>query len=840
MTAARDSGAIHRTLTLPPDAASPRTARRFLVDSLRGRVDEDRIDTALLLVTELVTNVVVHAGTDATVEVNLDDPTVVVRVSDRHPAPIGVRPPSPARGPSVLVPEVEAVEAVAPAAPVPAGPAHPAELGSAGVGVDAELESFADLDALIAEFGEAAAEPDRVAAAGASPATAAPEALAGPDVNELREDGRGLALVDALSTSWGTEHRRSGKTVWFSLVGVGALGREPAAGPAAASEAATIPGPAGPGTASPGATSPGATSPGGGSGLDGTRAPDDGPPPAELAPLTTGSARSADPVGAGAGRTPRLLARELVSAVSAEEEVGELLAQLLDALPFAAGAVRRPASAAGGPAVIAELGRPGPAHEARVVPLEAREGRVGDLLLWGGGGDGGASRSGREGRRAAGEWPDADEWVTVVARWMALALSGADLRRAEERRIGMLSFIAEASDLLAGSLNIDRSLSLLAHLPIPRLALWSAVFMPGSGDIPRLAAVGHADERRTPGLARWAGAPSGGLAAHVRTAMDGDVHYVTVDGAPTVLVALRARRRALGVLALGRAAGQSFAADEIRLLDDLARRAALALDNARLYGEQVELAEALQAGLLPPRIPEIAGMEIGTAYQAARAGLDVGGDFFDLLTGTDDSWTIIMGDVCGKGAEAATATGVARAVLRVLSTQGLSLSDSLSELNRALRDDANSLSRSSHGRFCTLAAVRLATGGDDAGPGASRALSIALAGHPLPIVLRADGAAMFVGVPGTLLGVLEDDQVAFPETGASLGPGDAIILYTDGVVEARRDGEMLGDDRLLDVVRSCAGMSAQGVADRVRAAAERFSGDHLRDDVAVLVAKLPS
>ena len=197
-------------------------------------------------------------------------------------------------------------------------------------------------------------------------------------------------------------------------------------------------------------------------------------------------------------------------------------------------------------------------------------------------------------------------------------------------------------------------------------------------------------------------------------------------------------------------------------------------------------------------------------------------------------WTVAIGDVCGKGAEAATVTGVARAVLRLLTGQATPVGRILVDLNRTLRDTAAAYP---HGqpRFCTLATASLAEPTE-----AGVRLALHLAGHPQPVLLQADGTAGYVGVPGTLLGVLDDDEVAFPSTDVELCPGDALVLYTDGVVEARAGRELLGEQRLLEAVSECAGLSAQGIADRVRAAADRFAGGNLRDDVAIVVVRTPS
>ncbi|MCK9920980.1 SpoIIE family protein phosphatase [Frankia sp. AgPm24] len=715
-------------ITLPPTPDSPRSARRFVLETLRGRLDDDLLDSALLLVTELVTNVVVHAGTAATVDVRPQGPGVRIGVADRHPVRIGMS-------------RVKKVE-------VPRPPS-----------------AFAEE----ADFG----------------------------IDGLREDGRGLALVDALATSWGTEHGRGGKTVWFLLT--------PPDVPSETISAETISA-----DLTDEDAGPGHTAYSGGTGGDGT----------EVAVLVPAQARP-----------PRLIARDTARALTAEGEVNELLAQLVDALAVNAGEVRRPGRDGGRVEVVATLGALGEDIDALAFPLDPTQGSLGELLLWP--------------ESTAGLTHGDVERVRLASRWMALALGGGDMRRAEERRIGMLSFLAEASDLLAGSLDIGHSMALLARLPVPRLAQWCTVYLHRENADPTLWQATHAEESMESALADAAADPTGPLMAAVRGASGDRARSLAAFGGPALVMVLRARRRVLGVLALGRPEGNAFAADEIDLLADLARRAAFAIDNARLYSRQVELAGTLQAGLRPPELPEITGLDLGSAYGAAQsAGLDVGGDFFDLLWGPL-GWTIAIGDVCGKGAEAATVTGVARAVLRLLTGRGTDLGEVLLELNRTLRDAA-AAHPNGQGRFCTLAAASVLgpvlSEPDPSASGAGAAgvrLRLFLAGHPQPVVLRADGQAVLVGRPGTLLGVLDDDEVTFPAIDVTLRPGEALIFYTDGVIEARAGNELLGEDRLLAAVGDCAGLSAQGIADRVRTAAERFAGGNLRDDVAILVARVP-
>ncbi|EIV95482.1 SpoIIE family protein phosphatase [Frankia sp. QA3] len=782
-------------ITLPPTPDSPRSARRFVLETLRGRLDDDLLDSALLLVTELVTNVVVHAGTAATVDVRQEGRGVRVGVADRHPVRIGM-----ARVKKVDVPRPPS--------------AFPEE----------------------ADFG----------------------------IDGLREDGRGLALVDALAASWGTEHRPGGKTVWFRLGSADVAPEVPTAeddgtGDIADADADDI-----------------------AEGITDDIADDIAIGAADLPTdvagggghRTAAGGPASSPAGAGVPavypavtvpaqtRPPRLIARDTARALTAEGEVNELLAQLVDALTVTAGLVRRPGRDGGRVETVATLGVVGEAAEAVAFPLDPTQPSLGELLLWPAPGAGLAGL-------------DVDR-IRLATRWMALALGGGDMRRAEERRIGMLSFLAEASDLLAGSLELGHSLALLARLPVPRLAQWCAVYLHRENADPALWSAAHAEESMAGALGAAAADPGGVLMAAVRSASGDRVHSLSAFGGPALVMVLKARRRVLGVLALGRPEGNAFAADEIDLLADLARRAAFAIDNARLYSRQVELAGTLQAGLRPPDLPMIEGLDLGSAYGAAKsAGLDVGGDFFDLLWGPL-GWTIAIGDVCGKGAEAATVTGVARAVLRLLTGRGTDLGEVLLELNRTLRDAASS-HPNGQGRFCTLAAASITgpaslpgtppTGGPGIGGGAGISgrtgagaatgavaglapaaggaqaagirLRLFLAGHPQPVVLHADGHASFVGRPGTLLGVLDDDEVSFPGIDVTLGPGESLVFYTDGVIEARDGRDLLGEERLLAAVGGCAGLSAQGIADRVLGAAERFAGGNLRDDVAILVARVP-
>jgi sigma-B regulation protein RsbU (phosphoserine phosphatase) len=240
--------------------------------------------------------------------------------------------------------------------------------------------------------------------------------------------------------------------------------------------------------------------------------------------------------------------------------------------------------------------------------------------------------------------------------------------------------------------------------------------------------------------------------------------------------------------------------------------------------EQRSLARKLQQSLLPPDLPEIPGMEVSGTYRWGAKGAEVGGDFYDAFQTGDGNWALVIGDVCGKGPEAAVVTGLARHTIRAVALRERRPSRVLSALNTAM------LQQRGDQTFCTLCYVRVK-------PSAAGArLTIGVAGHPLPVVVRADGSCEQAGTPGTLLGIFPDPSLH--ERSIDLLPGDAVVLFTDGVIEARRGDESLGVPRLLRLLSGTAGLSARRVAAVVDDAAASFSPEGPLDDVAVLVLRV--
>jgi serine phosphatase RsbU (regulator of sigma subunit) len=293
-----------------------------------------------------------------------------------------------------------------------------------------------------------------------------------------------------------------------------------------------------------------------------------------------------------------------------------------------------------------------------------------------------------------------------------------------------------------------------------------------------------------------------------------------------IVVPLTARGRTIGALTWANGpSGRRFDAEDVELAQEVARRCATAIDNARLYSDRAYIARTLQQSLLPVELPDIPGIETAARFRPTGEGNDVGGDFYDVFETGNRGWAIVMGDVCGKGPDAAAVTALARYTLRAAAMRERLPSRTLAVLNEALlrqRDDR---------RFCTVAYAYLEKLDHGARAG------ISTGGHPLPLVLRADGSVEWVGAPGTLLGVVPDPSLE--DTAVTLEPGDSLVFYTDGVIESRVSSNgVLDERRLAELVATCAGRDPDAIASRIEEAAVLSQNGHPRDDIAVLVLRV--
>ncbi|MFC1419915.1 SpoIIE family protein phosphatase [Streptacidiphilus cavernicola] len=452
--------------------------------------------------------------------------------------------------------------------------------------------------------------------------------------------------------------------------------------------------------------------------------------------------------------------------------------------------------------------------------------------------------------------------LQFAADRIALAVESARLTELERLRRGSLSFLVEASDLLAGTLERDQTLALMAQMTVPTLAAWCAVYTISEQSAPELAFVLHEDEDQidglrellrqipppeplnTPGARNWRAPAQTAHDAAMRASLrslgrDGGTRPVpgsgpatalatagTVSG-ETVVLPLVARNRVIGMLTLGKAADEKFRREILELAEDLSRRAALALDNARLYSERTAISRALQRSLLPPELPKIPGVEVEVIYRAAGEGNEVGGDFYDVFTIREGTYGFAIGDVCGTGPEAASVTGLARHSLRLLAREGLTAPEVLKRLNAAILDEGE------RSRFLTLLYGEMTPRQDG-----TVELRSVCAGHPLPLRLRPDGSVSAAAEPQPLLGVMEDLELA--EETVLLDPGDVLLCVTDGITERREGSRMLGDDGLAEVLAGCTGLTAGAVASRVLRAVERFAPEPASDDMAILALRVPT
>ena len=467
--------------------------------------------------------------------------------------------------------------------------------------------------------------------------------------------------------------------------------------------------------------------------------------------------------------------------------------------------------------------------------------------------------------RAAGDAIQTYAGERALERGLRVAgILAPEPQRAERDREwldrGALSFLAEASDLLAGQLDETLVAALAGQLIVPRLADWCAVWLEdegsgrgswgdGSGGFvlgPRLARVWHGSENRIEELRRALEKdppcpPDGLRAGPVPFPWPGEALGPHGTDGSALAYRLTAGGRPLGTLVIGRAGLERFPDEITGLVEDLSRRVALAFGAARQYARQATISAVLQRGLLPGAVAEIPGVRSALVYEPCDKG-GPSGDFYDLFPGGDGRWCFALGDVQGKGPEAAVVIGLARPWLRLLAREGYRVADVLDRLNQLLLDDATEVAD---------AAARALVGPAAPGDGPqTRFLSLlygelvpfdggvrctlASAGHPLPLLLGAGGEVRTVARPQTLLGVVEDET--YTSETFELRPGDSLLCVTDGVTERRSGSRQFDDgDGLATALAGCAGLSAQLIAERIKRLVYEFGVGSPEDDLALLV-----
>lgn len=544
-----------------------------------------------------------------------------------------------------------------------------------------------------------------------------------------------------------------------------------------------------------------------------------------------------------------------MNGVPVEDHLGHTLEEVLGPQAERIGGYLREVLQTRRPVVDAEVavelpGEPGRHWEASYFPVFAGEGELAGV--------GAVVREVTNSRRAEAERVSLLK-SAVSARAHAEAAqvraesalrSAEEARRMAERERARNEFLAEAGRRMAVSMDFETTLRGVVQSAVPMMADWCGVTIVEPGGRLQTLAAEHSDPAKTQlawelterypsrldepsSVAKVIVTGELELVADITDEMlvagARDEEHLRVlralDLRSILMVPLRTPERTLGVLSLAFAeSGRSFTGEDISLATSLATRAALHIRNAQLYTERSHIARTLQASLLPRRLPDVPGLELAARYRAAGDQNDVGGDFYDVFQTEEGSWAALIGDVSGKGPEAAALTSLTRHTLRAASLQHSGPAENLRVLNRALLADTDTT------RFSTVLYARLRPSQD------GTLVMLASGGHPGPLVLRADGALERVDVRGTLIGGVSDP--AFEEHEVRLGRGDLMLLYTDGVTELRTRDPQFGERRLAETLGGLCGASAVRVADAVERMAVELQDGPPRDDIALLAVRV--
>ncbi len=398
---------------------------------------------------------------------------------------------------------------------------------------------------------------------------------------------------------------------------------------------------------------------------------------------------------------------------------------------------------------------------------------------------------------------------------VALTADRARLQASERERRGWLSYIADAGDLLAGSLDQDMTMAITGQIVVPRLAQWCAIHLLDERGKPVLQQVWHEDEKEVEAVRR---AVAGVTRAQLAEPDPAGPKYSATS------IPLVARGRQIGHLTVGGPRGSMLRSEFFLVAESIARRAALAIDNARAHGDLQAVGKALQESLLPPSVPTAPGFDIGVVYEPAGEDAAAGGDFYDLFPVGSGTWWFVIGDVCGTGAQAAAVTGLARHTIQALARAGFPVGATLERLNTAILDEGP------RARFLTLLCGALHLEGGQV------RLDLVNAGHPPPFLVGPDGGVREIGTPQTLLGVVE--HVVYVPESHVLGRDDLLIGVTDGVLE-RRDGDrMLGEGPFPEELAQTAHLPAQAVAERISRLVADFTDAPQHDDMAIIAIRV--
>lgn len=430
----------------------------------------------------------------------------------------------------------------------------------------------------------------------------------------------------------------------------------------------------------------------------------------------------------------------------------------------------------------------------------------------------------------------------TVAWWLVDDTDHQLAREALHMERARTAFLAKASSILLSSLNLGRCMDVTAQMAAENLADAALAIAPARGH--RLPVV-TCLRGGTPSSSQQAVDPDAvpGLAEALRGFPPVPSRWIDPAAAPDwmipegfgpvgamVITPLPGHGVSAGALVLLRKEGSAAFTEEEEVFARLfAARSGAAMSAARLYAEQTAITEVLMRELLPPTLHRISGVDFAGSYRPSADHERVGGDFYDVhpATAEGEASLVTLGDVCGKGLEAAVLTGKIRNTLHAL----LPLADDHQRMLTLLN---TALLTSHHTRFATLVLASAARRGDEVH------VRLTSAGHPIPLIVRANGTVEEADTSGTLVGALP--EVRAHSTSVTLAPGESCILYTDGITEAK-GGPMgdtyFGEKRLQSALAGCAGMPAEGIVEHVQMLASQWLGDRRHDDMAVVAISAP-
>jgi PAS domain S-box-containing protein len=409
--------------------------------------------------------------------------------------------------------------------------------------------------------------------------------------------------------------------------------------------------------------------------------------------------------------------------------------------------------------------------------------------------------------------------------------------------------LSRTGEALASSINYEQTLREVAGLAVPELADWCGVSMPDRQGVIRQVAVVHSDPDKVAFARAFAQryptrvSDEQGAAQVLRdgrsqlvpdipdelleTAVEDPEQRELIRSIGMRSVAIVPMTTAsgppMGVISFVNAeSGRVFTETDLELFEEIGRRAGIAVENARLYEERSTIARTLQRALLPPALPEIPGYSLATLYRPAGRENWVGGDFYDAYA-VKGGWMVVVGDVAGRGAPAASLTAYSRHVLRTAAQLHDDPLDAVTFLNHQLHERPGTA-------LCTLCCVLLREQGD-----AAEATMIC-AGHPKPFAIRRDGTPEQVGRWGSMLGAWTAAE--FPRTTTTLAPGELLVLYTDGVTDAAGANGRYGEERLQATLADA--REPEEALRRIEDALVEFErGDQADDTCALAIARLP-